>query len=202
LRLGGQHEQQREEQAPPNFADSLVPHGGERRVRNGQNRAKTLAHQSHAGETEAMEVHVKRLVILIIAIATPLSAAERNSVVDEVIRLWKANVAEETIIQYVQKADARFTVSADDVIDMAEAKVPRTVIKAVLDEADARGDRSREERRPVYVPRYYGWYNSSLYDPWFYNPWYGGPRFSIGIGFGHGRYYGGPFRGRHFRRHR
>jgi hypothetical protein len=175
-------------------------------VQNSRNRAKTLAHRSHAGETEAMEVHVKRLAILIIAIATPLSGAERNSVVDEVIRMWKANVAEETIIQYVQKADALFAVSADDVIDMADAKVPRPVIKAVLDEADARGDRSREERRPVYVPRYYS-YGPSYYDPWYYDPWYAGPRFSIGIGFGHGRYYGrpfrgGPFHGRHFRRHR
>ncbi|MEK6371309.1 MAG: hypothetical protein AABO58_01310 [Acidobacteriota bacterium] len=151
---------------------------------------------------------MKRLAIgfvalLIVAVAAPLSAAERNSVVDEVIRMWKANVAEDTLIQYVQKADARFTVTADDVIDMADAKVPRTVIKAVLDEADARGDRSREERRPVYVPRYYS-YGPSYYDPWYYDPWYAGPRFSIGVGFGYGRYYGGHFRGgrRHFRRHR
>lgn len=152
-----------------------------------------------------MEVHVKRLAILIIAIATPLAAAERNNVVDEVIRMWKANVPEETIIQYVEKADARFTVSADDVIDMADAKVPRTVIKAVLDEADARGDTSRREERPrtVYVPRYYsGWYGPSYYDPWYYDPWYAGPRFSLGVGFGFGHFRGGHFRGGHFRRHR
>ncbi len=156
-----------------------------------------------------MEVHVKRLAIgfialLIAAVAVPLSAAERNRIVDEVIRMWKADVAEDAIITYVQKADARFTVSADDVIDMADAKVPRTVIKAVLDEADARGDRSREERRPVYVPRYTsGWYGPSFYDPWYYDPfWYGGPRFSIGVGFGYGHFHGGHFRGGHFRRHR
>jgi hypothetical protein len=159
-----------------------------------------------------MEVHVKRLVIgfvalLIAAVAVPLSAAERNSnsVVDEVIRMWKANVAEETIIQYVEKADARFTVSADDVIDMADAKVPRTVIKAVLDEADARGDTSRREERTrtVYVPRYYGYgYGPSYYDPWYYDPWYAGPRFSIGVGFGFGHFRGGHFRSGHFRRHR
>jgi len=151
-----------------------------------------------------MEVHMKRLAIGFVAvlIAVPLAAADRNSVVDEVIRLWKANVAEETIIQYVQKADARFAVSADDVIDMADAKVPRTVIKAVLDEADTRGDRSREERRPVYAPRYYGTYGPSYYDPWYYDPWYAGPRFSIGVGFGFGHFRGGHFRGGHFRRHR
>jgi hypothetical protein len=81
--------------------------------------------------------------------------------------------------------------------------VPRTVIKAVLDEADARGDNSRrEERRPAYAPRYYGWYSPSFYDPWYYDPWYAGPRFSIGVGFGFGHFRGGHFRSGHFRRHR
>jgi hypothetical protein len=89
-------------------------------------------------------------------------------------------------------------VSADDVIDMADAKVPRTVIKAVLDEADSRGDNSRPvERRTVVVPSYYGgWYGPSYYNPWYYDPfWYPYPRFSVGIGFGFGHFRGG----RHFR---
>ena len=139
--------------------------------------------------------------LLIVAVAAPLYAIERgrnDDIVNEVIKMWKSNVAEETIIQYVHKSDARFAVSADDVIDMADAKVPRTVIKAVLDEADDRGDRSRErtvERRTVYVPSYYGgWYGyrSSFWDPWYYDPFYYRPGISIGIGFG-GRH----FRGRH-----
>ncbi len=136
----------------------------------------------------------------LLVLAVPLSAAERTNIVDEVIRMWKSNVAEETIIQYVAKSEARFSVTADDVIDMADAKVPRTVIKAVLDEADARGDRSRTaervERRTVYVPRYdSGWYGPSFYDPWYYDPFWYGPRISVGFAFGGGHYYGG----RHFR---
>ena len=161
-------------------------------------------------ENETFGGPVKRIAIavtalLILAVAAPLSAAERNDIVDEVIRMWKANVAEETIIQFVAKSDARFRVSADDVIDMADAKVPRTVIKAVLDEADARGDRSRPaervQTRTVYVPSYYGgYYGRSFYNPWYYDPFWYGPRISVGFRFGGGwgHYYGGRhFRGRH-----
>src|SRR5436190_12192150 len=118
---------------------------------------------------------MRKLIPLLIAFfALPLFAldaddAKQPNVVNEVIRMWKANVAEDTIIAYVQKADARFAVSADDVIDMTESKVPRTVIKAVLDEADARGDRSRPvERleRDDYRPGYYGGYH--YYAPAYY----------------------------------
>ena len=170
---------------------------------------------ANAGSTVACraksepEAHVKRIAVAsaaLLILALPLSAAERNNIVDEVIKMWKANVAEETILQFVQKSDARFSVTADDVIDMADAKVPRTIIKAVLDEADARGDRSRRDDRAdrgstyyrprVYVGSYWGW------DPWYYDPWYSGwygyrPGFSIGIGFGPRYYYP-----RHFRRWR
>jgi hypothetical protein len=163
---------------------------------------------------------VKRIAILfttllILAVAAPLSAAERKpDIVDEVIRMWKSNVDEQTILAFVEKADARFRVSADDVIDMADAKVPRTVIKAVLDEADDRGDRSRVEsyRDPrgtrSYYPSYYGpgysgWYGASLYDPWYYDPFWYRPGISIGVGFGFGGHFGGRhFGGRHWRRRR
>ena len=148
--------------------------------------------------------------LLILAVAAPLSAEDRHgdNIVDEVIRMWKANVGEETILQYVAKSEARFSVSADDVIDMADAKVPRTIIKAVLDEADARGDRSRTDYRDSrgtrsYYPSYYGpyysgWYGPSFYSPWYYDPFWYGPRISVGIGFGRGFVHGG----RHFGRHR
>ena len=99
-------------------------------------------------------------------------------------------------------AKAPGRVSADDIIDMTDAKVPRTVIKAVLDEADVRGEgRPVERRSTVYVAPapYYGYYGPAYYDPWFYDPyWYGYPRFSVGIGLGFGRFHGG---GGHFRRH-
>ena len=159
---------------------------------------------------------MKRIVVvlfalLITAAALPALAlddrSDRNdrndrnaNVVDEVIRMWKANVAEDEIIAYVHKANTRFAISADDVIDMSDAKVPRTVIKAVLDEADYRGDRSRPvERRTVVVSPYYnGWYGPGYYYDPFYDPWFYGPRFSFGVGVGFGHFRGG-FRGGHFR---
>src|SRR5258708_30220318 len=115
-------------------------------------------------------------VLLVALLAIPLFAASR-SLVDDVIRMYKSGVPEESIVQFVQKADGRFDVTADDLIAMADAKVPRTVIKAVLDESDARNGREavRDTRAPssttVVVERpYYGYY-----DPWYYNPyWYPG----------------------------
>jgi hypothetical protein len=119
--------------------------------------------------------------------------------------MWKANVAEDSIIEYVKKTDTHFTVTADDVIDMADAKVPRTVIKAVLDEADARGDRSRAIERDDYHPGYYGGYPyySPAYLGWgpnYYDPFYYRPQVFLGFGFGYTRFHGGGgfhhFRGR------
>jgi len=158
---------------------------------------------------------VKRIVVALFAVLLTLPAFaldtrdndrkdnDRNAnIADEVIRMWKSNVAEDEIISYVRKADAHFAVTADDVIAMSDAKVPRTVIKAVLDEADYRGDTSRPaQRRVVVAPApYYGYYGPAYYDPWYYDPfWYGyGPRISVGFGFGYSRFYGG----RHFRRWR
>lgn len=164
-------------------------------------------------ENETYGGTVKRFALAfaaLLVLSVPVFAAERdsdsNNIVDEVIKMWKSNVAEETIIQYVSKSEARFSVTADDVIDMADAKVPRTVIKAVLDEADARGDRSRGKdyrdprgMRPYYPsyygPGYSGWYGASLYDPWYYDPFWYGPRISVGFRVGGGHV----FRGRHSR---
>jgi hypothetical protein len=176
------------------------------------NRVEKLAHRSHQRKTEASEAHVKRIVVVLFALLISTAAcalddrSDRNdrdrnaNVVDEVMRMWKANVAEDDIIAYVHKADIRFTVTADDVIAMSDAKVPRTVIK---DEADYRGDRSRpvERRSTVYAspyPYYSGWYGPAYYDPFYYDPFFYGPRFSFGVGVGFGHFRGG-FRGGHFR---
>ena len=149
------------------------------------------------------------LALLIVVFAAPLFAVEsdksKDNIVDEVIRMWKANVAEDSIIEYVKKTDTHFSVTADDVIDMADAKVPRTVIKAVLDEADARGDRSRPIERDDYQPGYYGGYHYyspaySGWGPYYYDPFYYRPQVFLGFGFGY-THFGGRsfhhFRGRH-----
>lgn len=144
-------------------------------------------------------------VLLVALVAIPLFAASRN-LVDEVIRMYKSGVPEEAVIQYVQKSDARFDVTADDLIALADAKVPRTVIKAVLDESDARSGRpavndtrasssGSSTQVVVAAPGYYDPY----YYPYYYSPYWYGPSFGLGVVIGgfhgfHGGFHGG-FRG-------
>jgi hypothetical protein len=144
--------------------------------------------------------------LLLAFVSLPLFAVQR-SVVDDVIRMTKAGVAEETILDFVKKAEARYDVTADDMIAMSDAKVSRIVMKAVLDQADStngrstphdaladgRGDRVVRETVVVGgVP--YGYY--SRYAPWpyWYDPFWYGPGLSIGFSFGpyyrYGSYYG------------
>jgi hypothetical protein len=152
------------------------------------------------------------LTLLLAALVTvPLFAVERSSrtnVIDDVIRMQKSGVAEDEIIAFIHKGNARFDVSADDLIALHDAGISRNVIKAVLDEADARGERRdrddygyRDRRETVvYSPRFVsvgGW--PYYYDPYYYyggyyyDPFWYGPRFSIGFNFGFGRYYGGRY---------
>ncbi|HKO58947.1 MAG TPA: hypothetical protein VJ276_23980, partial [Thermoanaerobaculia bacterium] len=142
-------------------------------------------------------------LFLLLLAAAPLFAVQKTTstnIVEDVIRMAKAGVEDDTIIEFVEKYDGRFDVSADDLIALTEAKVSKDVIKAVVDEADSRNedadkaDDDRDDRRdgerryvrptyvsPYYVPRYYSPY--SYYDPFWY-----GPRFSIGFGFGYRSY--------------
>ena len=144
-------------------------------------------------------------VLLFIAAAAPVFALDADpqarrttaTIVDEVIRMSQAGVADEDIVAYVHKTRDRFDVTADDLIAMTDAKVSKAVIHAVIDEADVRnGDKDRSTRTVVRPSVYVG-------SPWFYNPyyyydpfWYQ-PRLSLSFGFG--RYYGGyhGYRGYH-----
>src|SRR5258706_4147062 len=101
-----------------------------------------LAHGSHAfPDVRSKENLMKSLravaVLLVALVAVPLFA-ESATLVDDVIRMYKSGVPEDAIIHFVQRSDARFDVNADDLIALSDAKVPRTIIKAVLDEADVR----------------------------------------------------------------
>lgn len=145
---------------------------------------------------------MKRLAILLLSlIALPLFADEersRTTLIEDVIRMAKAGVNEEAIIDFVSKSNKGYEVNADDLIAMTDAQVSKDVIKAVMDEADARegiAPRGRDRVRPRYV------YSPYWSDPFFYDPfWYGyGPRVSIGFGFGP-RFYGGFGRGHRFHR--
>jgi hypothetical protein len=144
-----------------------------------------------------MRPFIRAVAVLLVALAAvPLFAVSRNPV-DDVIRMYKSGVPEEAIIQFVQKADNRFDVSADDLIAMADAKIPRTIIKVVLDVSDVRNGRSdvHDSRGPEPSPATMALEGSDVYDyPWYYgypeyyDPyWYGG----FGLGF----VAGGPFFG-------
>lgn len=157
-------------------------------------------------------------VLLFIAAAAPVFALDTTpqsqdrrataSIVDEVIRMSQAGVADQDIIAYVKKTRERFDVSADDIIAMTDAKVSKDVIHAVIDEADVRnGDyRDRRVTRTVIEPAVY------VGSPWFwdpfyyYDPWWYQPRLSLSFGFGHyfggHRYYGGGHHGGGHRGHR
>ena len=148
---------------------------------------------------------MRRLTFLFLFLlaATPLLAVQttKETIVQDVIRMAKSGVDDDTIIEFVEKYDGRFDVSADDLIAMTEAKVSKDVVKAVVSEADSRNEEAdkadgRDAERtyvrpstvyyPYYVPRYYSPY--SYYDPFWY-----GPRLSIGFGFGYRGYYGGHY---------
>jgi hypothetical protein len=140
--------------------------------------------------------------LFLVLVAAPLFAVQRNAV-DEVIRMTRAGVAEDTILDYLEKTDARIIVTGDDVIAMTDAHVSKAVIKAVVDAADARRndrdyrDRSLVSPRVVVAAPYY-------YDPYYYyDPFWYRPSFSLGLGFGgfgfRGGHFGGGFRGGHGR---
>jgi hypothetical protein len=148
-------------------------------------------------------IHAVAALFLVLA-AAPLFAVQRNAV-DEVIRMTRAGVAEDTILDYLDKTDARVIVTGDDVIAMTDAHVSKAVIKAVVDAADSRRSSNRDYRDRSYVsprvvvasPYYYNPYY--YYDPFWYRP-----SFSLSLGFGFGRSYGyrgdgyfGGYRGGH-----
>jgi len=136
--------------------------------------------------------------LFLVLVAAPLFAVQRNAV-DEVIRMTRAGVAEDTILDYIERTDARIIVTGDDVIAMNDAHVSKAVIKAVVDAADSgRNDRSYRDRsyvapRVVVAAPYY-------YDPYYYyDPFWYRPSFSLSFGFGgfgyRGGHFGGGFRG-------
>jgi hypothetical protein len=127
---------------------------------------------------------------------------DRSSVIDDVIRMTRAGVDDETIIKFVRQSRNQYVVDADVIIALTDAKVSKDVLNVLMDEAydrgTARAERGRTRTRTVYVRPYYG------YSPWyspFYDPFWYGPRVSFGFGFGgyrggsHGGHHGGGHHG-------
>lgn len=102
-----------------------------------------------------------------IVIATPLFAFNTNRrLVDEVIRMSRAGVADDAIVEYVVHANGRFDVTAGDVIAMTNAGVSSRVIRVMVNESGSRivpQRASAEEPMPPYL---------NFYDPWWFLPRY------------------------------
>jgi hypothetical protein len=113
----------------------------------------------------------------------------------------RAGVSEDSIISFVQNTRGPIALSADDLIVMTDAGLPKDLIKAVVDESAARNsaqtygrDRSYGTAVQVYAAPY-GYYPYAYgYAPYYYDPFFYGPRVSIGFGFG--GFHGGFRRGR------
>lgn len=137
-------------------------------------------------------------MLMLMAMPTFAMVQSRN-VVDDVIKMVKSGTPDDAIIDFVQKA-GRYDVTADDVIAMSDANVPRNVIRAVVQNADTSRPSSRDAVRdrttvvvaPSVYPYGYGYYP---YNPYYYDPFWYGPTLSLGFGFGFGHYYHG---GGHF----
>ena len=141
---------------------------------------------------------------VILLVAAPLFALDDASrdrrddrrgptVIDEVIRMSEAGVADSAIIAYVNNVREPFAVTADDLIALTNAHVSEAVIRSVQNDSSNRDANARYPRSTVLVSPYaypYPYYYSPYYDPFFY------PRLSIGFGFGFGRRFGGGFRHR------
>lgn len=139
--------------------------------------------------------------LLLALFALPAFAVQSRNVVDDVIKMAKSGVAEETMLDFVAKAP-RYDVNADDVVAMSEANVPRTVIRAVVKGAEnSEPGRYDSTRSTVVVAPAYGYYPYYGYP--YYDPFWYGPSLSIGFGFGFGHYghyghYNGGFHHRHW----
>lgn len=143
-----------------------------------------------------MRKSILAVAVFILAFAsTPLFAFSR-SVTSDVIRMTKAGVDEDTIIQFVKKTRGPIELTGDDVVAMKEAGVTQKVIRTVVDEADGRGRDNYDGRRNVVVVSPYAYPYAYpypyYYDP-FYYPYYWGPSVSFSFGFGGYRHFGGGF---------
>lgn len=88
-------------------------------------------------------------VAFILLSASPLFAIKTN-LIDDVIRMSKSGVADETIIDYVNASSEQLTVTADDIVAMKNAGVSDAVIKAVVDKESAAA--SQPETPPQQTP--------------------------------------------------
>ena len=63
--------------------------------------------------------------------AAPAAVSANSALVDDITRLWKANLSEEFISKYVAHSDLARDLTADDVVRLRSAGVPETLITSI-----------------------------------------------------------------------
>lgn len=63
--------------------------------------------------------------------ALPAAASANSALVDDITRLWRANLSEEFISKYVAHSDLARDLTADDVVRLRGAGVPETLIASI-----------------------------------------------------------------------
>lgn len=111
----------------------------------------------------------------------------------EIIELTKRGVSDDLIIKQIEDAGVDYVVNADDVKRLRRAHVSKPVLDALL----AASDEFARDHAPGRQPRVYASiYGPSVYDyedPYFYGPGYGVPVYGVGLGYYHGRAWGGHY---------
>lgn len=62
---------------------------------------------------------------------TPMGATANSALVDDITRLWKANLSEEFINKYFARTDLARDLTPDDVVRLREAGVPESLIASL-----------------------------------------------------------------------
>jgi len=63
--------------------------------------------------------------------ATPVAVSANSALVEDIIRLWKANLSEEFINKYFAHSDLARDLTPDDVVRLRNAGVPETLIASI-----------------------------------------------------------------------
>lgn len=152
------------------------------------------------------------LVALMVSLIAPAAfAVQARATVDDVIKMYQANMSGADIVAFIEREGVYAALSEEDIARLEEAGIPARLVVAVdrtftqmaADDRQRADSRARASRSRVPRPVVYG---SPYYDPFYrpyYSPWRTSIRFSFGHhgGFGHGGFGRGGHRGGHRGRH-
>ena len=89
--------------------------------------------------------------------ATPVAVSANSALVEDIIRLWKANLSEEFITKYFAHSDLARDLTPDDVVRLRNAGVPETLIASItLRGVDAGAAMAQKAAGPRDVRRWDG----------------------------------------------